>query len=156
MMGASTSSASLCPSWTAFNFPATFFIITGEIPGSRYQGTFIGRPKNRSFKRRLTYRPNSGNFFERASAVGFLAYEGTQSTHQAGETYDEGNTAESAAKAYKIIDEAYAKVRQSAFKPKTSRDHGKFGQVTWPELPAWLTDTTNSPATLFPPPLGSA
>ena len=33
------------PIMDSFNFPATFFIITGEIPGSRYHGTFIGRPK---------------------------------------------------------------------------------------------------------------
>jgi Polysaccharide deacetylase len=33
------------PIMDSFNFPATFFIITGEIPGSRYHGTFIGRPE---------------------------------------------------------------------------------------------------------------
>jgi peptidoglycan/xylan/chitin deacetylase (PgdA/CDA1 family) len=123
------------PIMDSFNFPATFFIITGEIPGSRYQGTFIGRPKKEIIQETADIPTNSGNFFERASAIGFLDYEGTQEYHtQAGETYDEGNSAESAAKAYKIIDEAYAKVRQSAFKPKTSRDQGNSGQMTWPEI----------------------
>ena len=104
------------PIMDSFNFPATFFIITGEIPGSRYHGAFIGRPKKEIIQETAHIPTNSGNFFERASAVGFLDCEGTQEYHtQAGETYDEGNSAESAAKAYKIIDEAYAKVRQGAF-----------------------------------------
>src|SRR5215469_9317890 len=32
------------PIMDSFGFPATFFIITGNIGGSRYHGTFIGRP----------------------------------------------------------------------------------------------------------------
>src|SRR4051795_1571525 len=32
------------PIMDSFGFPATFFIITGEIPGSHFHGTFIGRP----------------------------------------------------------------------------------------------------------------
>src|ERR1700674_1926726 len=32
------------PIMDRFGFPATFFIITGDIPGSTYRGTFIGRP----------------------------------------------------------------------------------------------------------------
>src|SRR5690349_16945057 len=34
------------PIMDSFGFPATFFIITGNIPGSRYHGTFVGRPTN--------------------------------------------------------------------------------------------------------------
>jgi len=32
------------PIMDTFGFPATFFIITGNIPGSQYHGTFVGRP----------------------------------------------------------------------------------------------------------------
>src|SRR5678815_2102095 len=32
------------PIMDTFGFPATFFIITGNVPGSRYHGTFVGRP----------------------------------------------------------------------------------------------------------------
>src|SRR5512133_743685 len=32
------------PIMDSFGFPATFFIITGDIPASRYHGTFVGRP----------------------------------------------------------------------------------------------------------------
>ncbi|HEY2722158.1 MAG TPA: polysaccharide deacetylase family protein, partial [Chitinophagaceae bacterium] len=32
------------PVMKRLQLPATFFIITGPIPGSKYQGKFIGRP----------------------------------------------------------------------------------------------------------------
>jgi hypothetical protein len=97
------------PIMDSLNFPATFFIITGEIPGSRYHGTFIGRPKKDIIQETATMPTNPDNFFERASAIGFLGYDGTLEYHtQAGEIYDEGNSAENTQKAYKIIDEAYS------------------------------------------------
>ena len=68
------------PIMDSFNFPATFFIITGEIPGSRYQGTFIGRPKKRSFKRRLTYRPTQATFLNAHQRSGFSTTKGHRST----------------------------------------------------------------------------
>ena len=75
------------PIMDSFNFPATFFIITGEIPGSRYHGTFIGRPEKEIIQETAAIPTNSDNFFERASAIGFLGYEGTLDYHtQAGET----------------------------------------------------------------------
>ena len=78
---------------------------------------------------------NPDNFFERASAIGFLGYEGTLDYHtQAGETYDEGNSADKSQKAYKIIDEAYAKVRRGAFKPKIAHNQANPNQITWPEI----------------------
>jgi peptidoglycan/xylan/chitin deacetylase (PgdA/CDA1 family) len=123
------------PIMDSFNFPATFFIITGEIPGSHYNGTFIGRPTKDIIQDTATISTNTDNFFERASAIGFLGYEGTLDYHtQAGETFDEGNSAESTAKAYGIIDEAYAKVRQGAFKPKIAYNHSNSNQITWPEI----------------------
>jgi peptidoglycan/xylan/chitin deacetylase (PgdA/CDA1 family) len=123
------------PIMDSFNFPATFFIITGEIPGSRYHGTFIGRPTKDIIQETAAIPTNADNFFERASAIGFLGYEGTLDYHtQAGETFDEGNSAESALKAYGIIDEAYAKVRQGAFKPKIVHSHANPNHITWPEI----------------------
>jgi hypothetical protein len=35
------------PIMDSFGFPATFFIITGQIPGSQYHGTFIGKRPRR-------------------------------------------------------------------------------------------------------------
>ena len=73
----------------SFGFPATFFIITGNIPGSRYHGTFVGRPTKAIIEETAHIPTNRDNFFERASAIGFLGYEGTIEFHtRAGELYD--------------------------------------------------------------------
>ena len=74
------------PIMDSFAFPATFFIITGEIPGSHYHGTFVGRPAKDIVQETAAIPTNADNFFERASAIGFLGYEGTLEYHsQAGE-----------------------------------------------------------------------
>ena len=98
-----------------FGLPATFFIITGEIPGSRYHGTFVGRPTKAIIAETSNTPTNKDNFFERASAIGFLGYKGTIEYHtRAGELYDEGKNAE---QAYRVLDEGYEKVRKGAFHP---------------------------------------
>src|SRR5215468_4156880 len=97
------------PIMDSFGFPATFFIITGNIGGSRYHGTFVGRPTKAILRETATIPTNKDNFFERASAIGFLGYEGTIDYHtHAGELYDE---AKNAAQAYRVLDEGYEKVR---------------------------------------------
>jgi peptidoglycan/xylan/chitin deacetylase (PgdA/CDA1 family) len=122
------------PIMDSFGFPATFFIITGNIPGSRYHGTFIGRPTKAIIDETAIIPTNRDNFFERASAIGFSGYEGTLEYHtHAGELYDEGKDAD---KAYQALDDGYKKVRTGDFRPLTGRetsadDHGK---ITWDEL----------------------
>ncbi len=122
------------PLMDSFGFPATFFIITGEIPGSKYHGTFIGRPIKTIIAETATVPTNKDNFFERASALPFLGYQGTVDYHtRAGEAYDEEKNF---AKAYAIVDEAYAKVREGAFKrvaPREASTNRESG-VTWDEL----------------------
>ena len=124
------------PIMDSFGFPATFFIITGQIPGSQYHGAFIGRPTKAIIEETATVPTNKDNFFERASALAFLGYQGTADYHtRAGETYDEGRDF---AQAYRIIDDAYAKVRGGTFKPvaapeaPTNQESG----ITWQELNA--------------------
>src|ERR1051325_2924994 len=108
------------PIMDSFGFPATFFIITGNIPGSRYHGTFIGRPTKAIIEETARIPTNKDNFFERASAVGFLGYEGTLDFHtRAGELYDEGKNVQ---QAYRVLDEAYEKVRTGAFIPSNQRE----------------------------------
>lgn len=122
------------PIMDSFGFPATFFIITGQIPGSQYHGTFIGRPIKTIIAETATVPTNKDNFFERASALPFLGYQGTGDYHtRAGETYDEERNY---AKAYAIVDDAYAKVRQGAFKPLAPREGSTNpeGRITWEEL----------------------
>jgi peptidoglycan/xylan/chitin deacetylase (PgdA/CDA1 family) len=122
------------PIMDSFGFPATFFIITGEIPGSHFHGTFIGRPTKTIIAETASVPTNKANFFERASAIGFLGYQGAIDSHtRAGELYDEGNNVE---QAYSVLDEAYAKVRHGDFPPikaddKSSEDRNK---ITWDEL----------------------
>src|ERR1700746_2504120 len=97
------------PIMDSFHFPATFFIITGDIPGSQYRGTFVGRPTKAIIEETASVPTNTDNFFERASAVSFLGYEGTLEYHtRAGELYDEGKHVD---QAYRVLDEAYRKVR---------------------------------------------
>ena len=119
-----------------FGFPATFFIITGEIPGSRYHGTFVGRPTKAVIAETASTPTNKDNFFERASAIGFLGYKGTIEYHtRAGELFDEGKNAE---QAYRVLDEGYEKVRKGAFPPDVAHDNSSENgkHITWDELRA--------------------
>src|SRR6202012_477050 len=59
------------------HLPATFFVITGGIPGSKYQGRFIGRPVKDIIAETATIPTNDKNFLERCSAAGYLGYKGT-------------------------------------------------------------------------------
>ena len=115
------------PLMDSVGFPATFFIITGQIPGSQYHGTFIGRPTKTIIAETATIPTNKDNFFERASALPFLGYQGTADYHtRAGEAYDEEKNY---AKAYAIVDDAYAKVRQGAFKPVAPPKPPRIGKA---------------------------
>jgi len=122
------------PIMDKLGFPATFFIITGSIPGSRYHGTFVGRPTRAIVEETAKIPTNQDNFFERASAIGFLGYQGTLDYHaRAGELYDEGKNV---AQAYRLLDEAYAKVRAGELplnkaRATSSDDHNN---ITWGEL----------------------
>jgi len=121
------------PIMDSLGLPATFFIITGEIPGSRYHGTFVGRPTQAIIEETATVPTNKDNLFERASAIGFLGLQGTLAFHtRAGSIYDENHDL---AQACQVIDEAYAKVRQGAFQPRAEQG-GTANQnhVTWDEI----------------------
>ena len=102
------------PIMNRLQLPATFFIITGQIPGSQYQGKFIGRPVKDIIAETAKTPTNKDNFFERASAAGFLGYQGTVEYHtRAGALVDAGKEEE----AYAVMDELYKKVREGAFTP---------------------------------------
>src|SRR6185295_5616578 len=108
---------------------------TGEIPGSRYRGTFIGRPPPAIIRETAGVPTGKDNLFERASAIGHLGYEGTLEYHsRAGELYEDGKLDE----AYRVIDEGYAKVRAGAFAARTEPPaaEGHRGVVTWDDLRA--------------------
>jgi len=113
-------------------FPGTFFINTGQIPGSEFTARFIGRPVEKIIKETAMVPTNLDNLFERASAVGYLGYRGLMDYHtRAGASVDGGNME----RACEIIDEAYAKVRAGDVR-KRSVDNSYFGgnQITWDEI----------------------
>ena len=131
--GSTNQFAKALPIMNRLGFPATFFIITGQIPGSQYQGRFIGRPVKEIIRETATQPTNKENFFERASAVGFLGYQGTIDYHtQAGSLIDAGKEEE----AYKVIDEVYKKVRAGAFKPgyQSNKEVADAKGVTWEKI----------------------
>lgn len=94
--------------------PATFFVITGPITGSKYHGKFVGRPVADIIKESATIPTNDQNFLERCSAAGYLGYKGTIGFHtKAGGMYDSGKKD----KAFKLMDSLYTKVRHGDFQP---------------------------------------
>lgn len=97
-------------------FPGTFYLVTGAIPGSTYKPRFVGRPVEEIIEESGEIPTNKNNFFERASAIRFLGYEGTYQYHnQAASYYGRGELTE----AYKVIDEGFEKVRNGNF-PKSN------------------------------------
>ena len=102
------------PVMERLKLPATFFVITGPITGSKYKGKFIGRPVEDIIKESATVPTNDQNFLERCSAAGYLGYKGTISYHtRAGGAYDSGHKD----RAFKLMDSLYMKVRNGNFKP---------------------------------------
>ena len=100
------------PIMNDLNLKATFFINTGAIKGSKYRGTFIGRPVAEIIKETATIPTDSSNFYERSSAAAYLGLKGTLQYHlNAGAAIDAGRPA----RAYRIIDELYRKIRDSRY-----------------------------------------
>jgi peptidoglycan/xylan/chitin deacetylase (PgdA/CDA1 family) len=115
--------------------PATFFIVTGDITGSRYKGGFIGRPVEEILRESATVPISKDNFFERATAVRYLGYEGAMAYHtRAGDMFELGKFDE----AHKHIAEAYASVRNGQLKRLPSADipDNPTVDVSWDELKA--------------------
>lgn len=52
--------------------PATFFVITGEIPGSEYRPTFVGRPIMEIIRESAKVPTNRDNALERSSMLRYL------------------------------------------------------------------------------------
>ncbi len=102
------------PVMERLKMPATFFVITGPITGSTYQGKFVGRPVEVIIKESATIPTDESNFLERCSAAGYLGYMGTISYHtRAGGLYSSGKKPQ----AYHLMDTLYVKVRNGDFKP---------------------------------------
>ncbi len=119
------------PIMNELGLPATFFIVTGDITGSQYPGKFIGRPVEEIIQETVTVPLNEENFFERATAVRFLGYEGTIPHHtRAGDFFELGKFGE----AYSEIDAAYMKVRRGEYQPLAEPFDNETVDISWAEL----------------------
>jgi peptidoglycan/xylan/chitin deacetylase (PgdA/CDA1 family) len=121
------------PIMDSLEMPGTFFIVTGQIPGSQYHGKFIGRPVKEIIGETASIPTGKDNFFERASAAGYLGLKGTLAYHtKAGAEIDADNPGE----AYRIMDELYERVRKGEF-PADNNSTGETGrgrEITWDEI----------------------
>jgi peptidoglycan/xylan/chitin deacetylase (PgdA/CDA1 family) len=121
------------PIMKEMGFPATFHIITGQVPGSEYPGRFIGRPVKDIVDGTAAAPTGKDNFFERASAIAHLGFEeGVEGHGRAGELFEDGEIDE----AYRVIDEGFAEFRSGAWVKKflTEMSPGPRDVVGWDDL----------------------
>lgn len=117
------------PIMNRLQFPATFYINTGDIQGSQYQRKFIGRPIDEIIKETTVIPTNADNLFERASAIRMLGdYEIREHHTRAGSLWESGRPEE----AFKEIDKGYALVRsnpnyQTVYDPQP-------GDLSWKDI----------------------
>jgi peptidoglycan/xylan/chitin deacetylase (PgdA/CDA1 family) len=104
------------PVMERLKLPATFYVITGSITGSKYPGKFIGRPTQQIINESGTVPTNADNYFERASAAKYLGYIGANRYYDSSAgLYEDGKEKE----AYIAMDSLYAKVRNGNLKKGT-------------------------------------
>ncbi len=119
------------PIMDTLGIKGTFFINTAHILDSEIPPKFIGRPLADIVKETATKPTDSINLFERASAVRFtgikdaVEYHNNAGTLYENEKYDE---------AYKMIDNAYAKVRKERPEYKNMSRPSPQNMVTWKEI----------------------
>jgi peptidoglycan/xylan/chitin deacetylase (PgdA/CDA1 family) len=119
------------PLLDSLGFPATFFIVTGDVPGSKYQPKFIGRSPDLIIRETGTVPTDENNLFERASLANYAPYEGMRDYFsQAGELYEDGRIRE----ACQVIDKAYAKLRNHQLRPIPVKDASSGDAITWEEI----------------------
>jgi peptidoglycan/xylan/chitin deacetylase (PgdA/CDA1 family) len=118
------------PLLNASKLPATFYIITGEVEGSKYHGKFIGRPVAEIIAGTADTLTNKDNFFERASAIPFLGFNGALRYHSdAGSLFEQGKVEE----AYRLIDSGYRKVRNKELVRSNPKDKDT-AHLTWEKV----------------------
>lgn len=121
------------PMMDSLGFPATFYINTGNIPDSKYQSTFIGRPLDEIIQESSEIPTNPDNLFERASAASSVTFRGLREYHtRAGELYESGKIEESC----KVMDEAFEMIRTGRLKPyvRTTSQQNRQNSITWDEI----------------------
>ncbi|WP_184544919.1 polysaccharide deacetylase family protein [Mucilaginibacter sp. FT3.2] len=127
------------PILNQLNIKSTFFIITGQIPGSQYHARFIGRPIKNIIAETANTPTNKDNFYERASAAGHLGLIGTLDYHYKAGSLIDDNQPEAA---YKVIDELYSKVRHGDFKPgvEHNTEYNDAHGTTWDQIKRYAAE----------------
>jgi len=127
------------PIMKRLNLPATFYIITGSIPGSQYQGKFIGRSVQDIIAETATVPTNADNYFERASAAKYLGYAGANAYHDSSAIlYEDGNEEQ----AHKIMDLLYSKVRDGSLQKgkERSMEVAQENGLTWDSIKKYASE----------------
>jgi peptidoglycan/xylan/chitin deacetylase (PgdA/CDA1 family) len=121
------------PIMDSLGLNGTFYIVTGGLEGSQHKPMFIGRSMFEILTEAMTIPTNKDNFFERASAVGYLPFKGTLDYHyKAGTLYEQGKVDE----AYRTIDEAYDQVNKGLL-PRgedISNELAETAENTWEDF----------------------
>jgi peptidoglycan/xylan/chitin deacetylase (PgdA/CDA1 family) len=126
------------PVMRRLKLPATFYIITGPIAGSKYPGRFIGRPVDQIMNETATIPTNPDNYFERASAAKYLGYIGPHAWYDSSAIlYEDGKVEE----AYKVMDELYNRVRNGTFNKGIELSMEVAGEkgLTWDSIKVYAS-----------------
>src|SRR5262245_34611939 len=99
---------------------ATFFIITGEVKGSKYKAKYFGKPLQEIL--RDSTPTNQNNFLERSSALR------NQINSELGDVFEEGEVQ----KAYALVDETLAKIRKGELQLKAPES--SEGPMSWDDF----------------------
>jgi peptidoglycan/xylan/chitin deacetylase (PgdA/CDA1 family) len=120
----------MLPVMDRLQLPATFYIITGPIIGSKYSTKFIGRPVPEIMKETEAVPTNAANYFERASAAKYLNRIGANAYYDKSAIAFEDGKLDTA---YKIMDTLYKKARDGSFKIGTelSNEVSEEMGLTW-------------------------
>lgn len=131
--GIRTQFSEMLPIMERLKLPATFFVITGPIKGSKYPAKYIGRPIKEIINETAHINTNAGNFYERASALRYTGYKGMQAFYDRADDWYESGKKENA---YKVIDSAYKEVRSGKLKPgkDISMEIANETGLTWDDL----------------------
>lgn len=126
------------PVMQRLQLPATFYIITGPIAGSKYPGRFIGRPVDKIIDETTTIPTNADNYFERASAAKYLGYIGPHAFYDSSAILYEAGKVE---QAYKVMDELYNRVRNGSFKKGIELSMEVAGEkgLTWDSIKVYAS-----------------
>lgn len=127
------------PVMKRLKLPATFYVITGPIAGSKYQGKFIGRSTQEIIDETKSIPTNSDNYFERASAAKYLGYIGANAYYDSSASlYEDGKEKE----AYGVMDVLYAKVTNGALRKgkELSMEVADEESLSWDSIKAYVSE----------------